>query len=122
MESDRWLTRLIAGTVCGLGAVLVLTLCWQVIQGYEADKNIHDLTYLIVGGLLSQVTTHAVQAVKDGMQNVQVPAPLIPGDVLAPPADVAPDAGAGELRLIGLFCAATLLALVLYHFLAPHLS
>jgi hypothetical protein len=81
-ETDRWLTRLIAGTVCALAVVFAVTACWQVIEGYEADKNVHDLLYLIVGGLLGQVTTHAVQAVKDGMQNVQVPAPLIPDDSL----------------------------------------
>lgn len=85
MDTDKWLTRLIAGTVCLLAVLMVLTACWQVLNGYEADKNIHDLTYLIVGGLLSQVTTHAVQTVKDGMQNVQVPAPLVPADVLATP-------------------------------------
>lgn len=82
MDTDHWLTRLIAGTVCALALVFAITACWQVIEGYEADKNIHDLLYLIVGGLLSQVTTHAVAAVKDGMQNVQVPAPLVPAPAL----------------------------------------
>lgn len=86
MDTDRWLTRLIAGTVCGLAVVFAITASWQVINGYEADKNVHDLLYLIVGGLLSQVTTHAVQAVKDGMQQIQVPAPLIPDDSLTAPA------------------------------------
>lgn len=94
MNTDPWLSRLITATVCILAAVFAVTACWQVIDGYEADKNIHDLLYLIVGGLLSQVTTHAVQAVKDGMQNVQVPAPLVPADTVLTPAvdDVHPDA------------------------------
>lgn len=89
MDTDRWLSRGIAGTVCLLALVFAVTASWQVIEGYEADKNIHDLLYLIVGGLLSQVTTHAVQAVKDGMQNIQVPAPLVPDTTLAAP-DAAP--------------------------------
>jgi hypothetical protein len=86
-ETDPWLSRGIAGTVCVLAVLLAGTACWQVGHGYETDKNIHDLLYLIVGGLLSQVTTHAIQQVKDGMQNVQVPAPLIPDTTLASPAD-----------------------------------
>lgn len=90
MDTDRILSRLIAGTVCAAALIMILTLCWQVVHGYETDKGVHDLTYLIVGGLLSQVTTHAVQAVKDGMQQVQVPAPLVPADALAAPADVVP--------------------------------
>jgi hypothetical protein len=84
-ETDPWLTRLIAGTVCALAVVFAVTACWQVVEGYEADKNIHDLLYLIVGGLLSQVTTHVVQKVKDGMQQIQVPAPLLPDDSLTAP-------------------------------------
>lgn len=93
MDTDPYLSRLIGWTVCVVTVLMVATLCWQALNGYEADKNIHDLTYIIVGGLVSQVTVHAVQKVKDGMQNVQVPAPLIPDDSLAAPTEVAVTAG-----------------------------
>lgn len=99
MDTDPYLTKLIAWTVCIIAVGMVGTLCWQVIEGYEADKNLHDLTYLIVGGLLSQVTTHVIAKVKDGMQTVQVPAPLVPDTALAAPDDVPSPSGPADSPL-----------------------
>lgn len=51
----------------------------------------------------------------------RVPTPLPPDPPGEPDADQPGDAGAGELRIIALFCAAGILSLVIYHYLAPHL-
>lgn len=81
---DKLLARIITMSVCLYGGVLLATACVQSLKGYETDGNIKELAYLIVGGLLSQVTTRGNKEEPEGTQQVSVPDPL-PAPVEAAP-------------------------------------
>lgn len=96
MATDKFLSRLIAIAVVTYGIVALGTMCYQVLTGYEADKEVHDLTYLIVGGLIGRLTTSSTHPVPEGAQQVNVPDPL-PAPAAAPvpvPAGMADPDGA----------------------------
>ena len=73
---DKLLARVITISVCLYGGVLLGTACIQSLKGYETDGNIKELAYLIVGGLLSQITTRGNKEEPEGTQQVSVPDPL----------------------------------------------
>lgn len=89
--TDRFLARLITVTVCGLAAILVGLMGVQALNGYESDSNLKELTYLIVGALVGQITTRGNKDEPEGTQQVSVPDPLpapAPASVEADPVTV----------------------------------
>jgi hypothetical protein len=92
---DKFLARVITVSVCIYAGALLATACVQSLKGYETDGNIKELAYLIVGGLLSQITTRGNKEEPAGTQQVSVPDPL-PAPVKAEPADIPPAALVSE--------------------------
>lgn len=87
---DKLLARIITISVCIYAGALLATACVQSLKGYETDGNIKELAYLIVGGLLSQITTRGNKDEPAGTQQVSVPDPLPAPVKTAPAADVPP--------------------------------
>src|SRR5688572_12840417 len=83
--TDRFLARTITITVCLLAALCVIAMMVQTLGGYESDSNLKELTYLIVGALVGQITTRGNKDEPEGTQQVSVPDPL-PAPVKVDPA------------------------------------
>ena len=74
--TDKLLARTITFTVCALAGLCVIAMAYQTLNGYESDGNLKELTYLIVGALVGQITTRGNKDEPEGTQQVSVPDPL----------------------------------------------
>lgn len=75
MTTDRWLTRLIAATVCGMAVLVTVTACVLFFREVAVPDPLDRLVTFLLGGLVGRLTSSK----SDGAVEVTT----APGDVVA---------------------------------------
>ncbi len=57
MTTDRWLTRLIAATVCGMAVLVTMTACVLFFREVAVPDPLDRLVTFLLGGLVGRLTS-----------------------------------------------------------------
>lgn len=61
MTGDRWITRLIAVTVCVLATTVTATACWLFTQQMDVPDPLDRLVTFLLGGLVGRLTASSTR-------------------------------------------------------------
>lgn len=77
MSGDRWITRLIAITVCVLATSVTMTACYLFTQEIAVPDPLDRLVTFLLGGLVGRLTASSTKEPQD-VQVVNMPEDPVP--------------------------------------------